>query len=268
MEAFDHVVDSRHWHFFEGVGIHLPWPLSKFAVLELIAAGLVLAIFVPLANRAASGEPMRGWFWNAFESLLTFIRDRVARPTIGEHDADRFVPFLWTVFLFILFCNLLGIIPFMGSPTASFAVTGVLAVCAFFVIHGSAIAKVGFGHYAKSHYPHIDAPFGLGPVIATMIVGIEIFGHFIKAFVLAVRLFANLFAGHLVLAFILTFIVMAKSLLGSGGFSTALFGVITVGSVAMVVALSLLEIFVAFLQAFIFTYLTALFMGTALHPHH
>jgi F-type H+-transporting ATPase subunit a len=263
-DAFDHVVDSKNIDIFESLGwtIHLPYFLTKFMVLELVAAGLILAIFIPLAKRAESGDPPRGWFANAFESLLTFIRDRVAKPTIGEHDADRFVPYLWTVFLFILFCNLLGIIPFLGSPTASFAVTGALALVAFLVIHGSAIAKMGFAKYAKAQYPHIDAPFGLGPVIALMIVGIEVFGHFIKAFVLAMRLFANLFAGHLVLAFILTFIVMAKNT------HFGLFGAISVGSVAMVVALSLLEIFIAFLQAFIFTYLTAVFMGMALHPQH
>jgi F-type H+-transporting ATPase subunit a len=89
-----------------------------------------------------------------------------------------------------------------------------------------------------------------------------VFGHFIKAFVLAVRLFANLFAGHLVLAFILTFIVMAKHA------NVFLIGTISLGSVLMVTALSLLEIFVAFLQAFIFTYLMALFLGAALHPQH
>src|SRR5262249_60326144 len=139
---------------------------------------------------------------------------------------------------------------------------GVLAIVAFFAIHGSAAVHQGLGHYAKGHYPHIDAPFGLGPIIAWMIVGIEVFGHFIKAFVLAVRLFANMFAGHLVLAFILTFIVMARNT------NWLLLGTISVGSVLMVVALSLLEIFVAFLQAFIFAYLTALFMGMALHPGH
>jgi|SRR4051794_6091861 len=263
-DAFDHVVDSPRIDLFESLGwsIHLPFGLTKFMLLELVAAGLILAIFVPMAKRAQSGEPPRGWFANAFESLLTFIRERVAKPAVGEHDADTFVPLLWTVFLFVLFCNLLGMIPFLGSPTASFAVTGALAVVAFVTIHGAAIAKQGFGHYARAHYPHIEAPFGMGPVIAMMIVGIEVFGHFIKAFVLAVRLFANLFAGHLVLAFILTFIVMARNVHWS------LLGVISVGSVSMVVALSLLEIFVAFLQAFIFTYLTALFLGTALHPHH
>src|SRR5207302_11321087 len=161
---FEHVMDSKTWHFFESLGleIHLPFFLTKFMILELLAGGLIIAIYVPLARRAQNGDPVRGRLWNAFESLLTFVRDQVAKPTIGEHEADRFVPFLWTVFLFVLFCNLLGMIPFLGSPTASFTVTGVMAVMAFLAIHGSAIVKQGFGHSAKAHYPHIDAPFGMG----------------------------------------------------------------------------------------------------------
>src|SRR5262245_48136989 len=111
---FDHVMDQAHWHIMESLGweIHLPriplpggghFQITKFMVLEVIAAVLIVAIFIPLARRARSGEPPTGFFWNTFESLLTFIRERVAKPSIGDHDADRFVPFLWTVFLFILF---------------------------------------------------------------------------------------------------------------------------------------------------------------------
>jgi F-type H+-transporting ATPase subunit a len=263
-DFFDHVVDSRFVEIFpsQHIGFNLPFGLTKFMVLELIAAALILAIFIPLSRRAENGDPPRGFFWNTFESLLTFIRNRIAIPAIGEHDADRFVPYLWSVFLFILFCNLLGMIPFLGSPTASLAVTAVLAVFSFFVIHGSAIAKHGAGHYFKHHFPRIDAPFGLGVPISLMIGVIELFGHLIKAFVLAMRLFANLFAGHLVLAIILSFIVMAKNT------NFFLFAPISLGSAVMIVALSLLEIFVAFLQAYVFTFLTALFMGMAVHPAH
>jgi F-type H+-transporting ATPase subunit a len=263
-DAFDHVVNSTEWELLEtqGLGFQLPFGLSKFVILELLAAGLILAIFIPLARAARSGEPPRGVLWNMFEVLLTFIRDRVAKPTLGEHGADHYVPFLWTVFLFILFCNLLGLVPFLGSPTASLAVTAALAICAFAAIHVSAMVEKGPWNYLKAHYPHIDAPMGLGPPIALFIVFIELLGHFIKAFVLAVRLFANLFAGHLVLAFILTFIVLARNT------PIYLFAPITLGSVFMVTALSLLELFIAFLQAYIFTFLTALFMGMALHAHH
>jgi F-type H+-transporting ATPase subunit a len=262
-DAFDHVADSTYWHFFDSwPGFNLPFGLSKFIVLELVAALLIMLIFIPLAKRMEKGEPPRGIWDNFFYWMLDFIRERIVKPNFGSHGSERFLPFFWTLGLFILFNNLLGMLPFMGSPTASLAVTAVLAVCAFFAIHVSAIMKQGLGHYIAHHFPHIEAPFGLGLPISIMIGVIEMFGHLIKAFVLAVRLFANMFAGHLVLAFILSFIVMAKYT------NLALFGTISIGSVLMIIALSLLELFVAFLQAFVFTYLTAIFMGTALHPSH
>jgi F-type H+-transporting ATPase subunit a len=259
--AFDHVLDTPHWHIFEKVGFHLPLGLTKYMILTLVAALLIMAIYIPLAKNVQSGAPPRGRWWNAFECLLEFIRDQVAKPYMG-HDADRYVPFLWTLFLFILFCNLLGMFPFMGSPTASFSVTLALAIIAFCFIHGSAIAKLGVVHYFKSYIPNVEVPFGMGYAIIPMIVAIEIMGNFIKAFVLAVRLFANMFAGHMVLAFILLFIVMVRDA------GPVLFWGVTGASVLGVTALSLLELFVAFLQAYIFTFLTALFLGSALHPEH
>src|SRR5262249_5384245 len=159
-------------------------------------------------------------------------------------DADRFVPFLWTLFLFILFNNLLGMLPFAGSPTASIYVTGALALCVFFAIHGSATAKMGFWHYLKSYWPQIEVPFMMGIVLKPLIFVLELNGALVRNLVLAVRLFANMFAGHMVLATLLTFIALA------GGVSFALWSTITVSSVLGMVALSLLEIFVAFLQAY------------------
>jgi F-type H+-transporting ATPase subunit a len=267
---FEHVQDTPEWHIFDrafgGVHIHLPKILgiqiTKFMVLELVAAGLILAIFIPLSRRAQKGGVPKGPWWNAFEGLLTFIRDDVAKPNLGEHDADRYVPYLWTLFIFLLFLNLLGMIPFMGSPTASIWVTGGLAVCSFIMFHAAAIAKMGGWHYLKSLWPHIDVPYA-GPIIAGMIFTIEFVGTFIKGTVLAVRLFANMFAGHMVLATILLFIITV----GNAGF-TLLWTGVTFASVLGVVALSLLELFVAFLQAYIFVFLTALFMGMALHPSH
>jgi F-type H+-transporting ATPase subunit a len=261
---FEHVMDSQEWEFLESLGlkIHLPGFLTKFMILELIVAGLIVAIYFPLAKRVQTGQPVRGLFWNAFESLLVFVRDQVAKPTIGEHEADRFVPFLWTMFLFVLFCNLLGLFPYMGSPTASIVVTAVLALFSGLVIHGSPIAKMGFGRYVKSYMPHMELPFGLGYFLAPMIFGIEIFGHFIKVMVLAVRLFANMFAGHTVLAVILMFIVMAKNT------AWYLFWPVTGFSVSGVAALSLLELLVGFIQAYVFVFLTAIFLGSTLHPQH
>jgi F-type H+-transporting ATPase subunit a len=266
--AQQHVMDTRTWEFFYSFG-H-PWelsetfrlPITKFMILELIAAGLILIIYIPMARRLQRGDPARGWKDNAFEVLLTFIRDQVAKPAIGEHDADKYVPFLWTMFLFVLFNNLLGIIPFGGSPTASIYVTGALALCVFFAIHGCAIAKMGFGHYVQSMWPHIDVPFGLGYVIKPLIFVIEIIGVLVRNGVLAVRLFANMFAGHMVLATILIFIYVARYN------PPGLWATVTISSVVGIVLLSLLEIFVAFLQAYIFVFLSALFMGMAMHPQH
>jgi len=267
--ALEHVNDSKeHWHLFESFGPTLRLPqflgfrITKFMLLELIAAGLIVAIYAPLTRHLQSGEPPRGAWINAFEVLLTFVRNQVAKPAIGEHEADRFVPFLWTMFLFILFNNLLGMFPFAGSATANIYVTGALAICVFFAIHGSAIAKMGFAHYLQSMWPHIEVPYGLGYMLKPMIFVIEVIGITVRNGVLAIRLFANMFAGHMVLATILIFVYMAKDL------APALWGTVTLASVVGVVLLSLLEIFVAFLQAYIFTFLAALFMGMALHPHH
>ena len=264
--AFDHVMDTKHWEILESQHWHFylpkvgPFQITKFMIMELLAAALIFLIYVPIARRARTGKPPRGFFWNTFESILTFLREQVAVPNIGRHDADKFVPFLWTLFLFILFNNLLGMLPFFSAATANISVTGALAVIAFFAIHLGAVFKMGAGHYVKSFIPHIDAPFAMKLFILPMIVVIEVLGSFIKAFVLAVRLFANMFAGHMVSAMILGFIVMARM--------STLFWPITFGSVFMVTALSCLELFVAFLQAFIFVFLTSLFISSALHPAH
>src|SRR5262249_11889998 len=221
---------------------------------------LIAYFFIRLARKIKNGEPPRGWWWNALESLLTFIRNEVAKPCIGEHDADKYVPFLWTMFIFIVVNNLLGLVPFFGSATGSFWVTLALALCAAGLIHGVPIFKHGVVDYIKSYYPHIDAPGGA--FIGAFIMVIEIFGHFIKTFVLAVRLYANIFAGHTVLAVILYFVVMAKNT------HSALFWTIGFGSSLFIVALSFLELLIAFLQAYVFVFLTSLFLGMTLHPEH
>jgi F-type H+-transporting ATPase subunit a len=335
--AMGHVQDQAgYWEIFDKVfgGLDIPLgptdshghpiPLftvaghdiffTKFMLLELIAAALILAIYIPLAKRAKSGELPKGWFWNFFEVLLTFVRNEIAKPTLGDKEADKFVPYLWTVFLFILFLNLLGMFPFMGSPTASIWVTGGMALISFIMMHGAAIAKVGVFKYFKSQWPHIEIvpnPWGTsgghghdhgddhshdhghGPItpaahaepkaqpstgqiaawvfgsafgigLCLMIFTIEQFGTVIKSGVLAVRLFANMFGGHMVLATLLLFVYTV----GNATASYALWGGVTLTSVLGVVALSLLELFVGFLQAYVFTFLTSLFMGMALNPQH
>jgi F-type H+-transporting ATPase subunit a len=266
-DAMHHVMDAREtWEILPFLGWEIPLipHITKFHLLMLMAAGILCLIYIPLAQRIRPGYAPKGAFWNFFEALLTFIRDNVAKPYIPHHT-DHYVPFLWTMFLFVLTCNLLGMFPFLGSPTASISMTGTLAFIVFVYIHMSGILENGLSGHASAFMPHLDLPLPLKIGLLIMLVPIEFFGLIIKCFVLSVRLFANMFAGHMVLATILIFIWQARGLLET---TPALFWSITIGSVLASTALSLLELFVAFLQAFIFTFLTALFMGSILHPEH
>ena len=227
-----------------------------------MAAVLILLIYVPLAKKIKTGAAPTGIFWNLFESVLTFIRDNVAKPYIGK-DADKYVGYVWSMFLFVLFCNLFGMIPFLGSPTASFTVTFVLAACVFVGIHVFSIMKFGLKYHLLSFAPDLDLPIVIKIPILIMLWPIEFGGLLLKCFVLAVRLFANMFAGHIVLGTILLFIPMVKN--SGAGIATT----VTAASVIGVLALSFLELFVAFLQAFLFAFLTSLFFGGILeHAEH
>jgi F-type H+-transporting ATPase subunit a len=274
-DPFAESADSYHISVLPSLGWewHLPEWLSKFMILETISALIVLAVFLPVARRIARGDVPRGRLAHFVESILLFIRDEVAIPTIGEHDYKRFLPLLWTMFVFIATMNLLGMIPFMGSPTASMAVTGVLAATAFFVIHYHGIkANHGFGHYIKTFRVKLDREGKLlqimAPVIEFGVFWLEIATAFIRGIVLAIRLFANMLAGHTTLFVVLSFIYMvglaAEQSLLHGGF----YWPVTVTSILTLVALSLLEIFVGLLQAFVFVFLTATFIGMAMHPEH
>jgi F-type H+-transporting ATPase subunit a len=194
------------------------------------------------------------------EAMLLFIRDDVARPAIGGHAADQFLPYLWTVFFFVLFSNLLGMIPGGASPTGNINVTAVLALMTFATVIMAGVKELGFVGYWVGIVPHLDVPGVLKPFLWGLMFFIEVAGLLIRHIVLAVRLFANMFAGHVVLAVILGFILMAYNNLW-------VFGLVAPVSIGGVICLSLLELFVAFLQAYIFTFLSALFIGAAVHPH-
>lgn len=228
--------------------------LSKYMALEVVAVGLLLLVAVFAARQISKRGYARGVFANFFESMLLFIRDQVAVPAIGEHDANKHLPYLWTLFLFILVNNLLGMIPNLGSPTGALGCTGALAFSTFIYIHLSGIKKMGFGEYAHAFVPHV--PKALFPLMLL----IELVGHIIKPCVLAVRLFVNMLAGHTVLYVIMGFIVMV----GPG----TLYFIVGPASVVGNLLLSFLELFVAFLQAYVFTFLSAIFIGAAIHPQH
>ena len=221
----DHVKDSHYFEFPRQMGgkMHLPqivdakpatnafiepldFQLTKFMVLEGIAAIIMILILVPLAWKMAGGRPVRGRLWNALEGILLFVRDEVARPAIGKKDADRFLPFLWTIFFFVLTCNLLGMLPWMGSPTGAMGTTATLAMLTFAMVVGAGSKELGVVGFWKAQVPHIDVPPALGILLKPMIFAIEVIGLGIKHFVLAVRLLANMFAGHLVLGVLVAFV--------------------------------------------------------------
>ncbi|QEG35696.1 F0F1 ATP synthase subunit A [Bythopirellula goksoeyrii] len=294
-ELFSHVEDSTSFHLPRAIApegshghVELPQPfkldkpliemntgnelidktiqpldlkLTKFMVLEVLIAAIIVILFVFLAMRLKGGSQAKGRLWNMLEVFLLYIRDHIARPCIGFHEADKFVPFLWTMFLFVLGCNLMGMIPWMGSPTGALAVTAALAFATFIVVIGSGMKKLGVVGFWKAQVPHMDLPKPIAILLIPLIFVIEILGLFIKHCVLAVRLLANMMAGHVVLAVLLAFIA-ASAVAGQ-----AVWGSVTAASVLGATALSLLELFVAFLQAYIFTFLSALFIGAAVHPH-
>lgn len=235
--------------------------ISKFMVLEFATAVIVAAIFIRVAQHASSGERPRGRFWNLFEALLLFIRDGVARPAIGAHDADRFLPLLWTLFFFILGCNLMGMLPWAGSPTASLAVTGAFACVTFATVLVSGMAKFGPVGFWINQVPHMDLPLPLAIVLKPVIFVIEVGGMFIRHAILSVRLLANMAAGHVVLASIMALIASAAAA------TLPTWATVTTISVVGCTLLSCLELFVAVLQAYVFTFLSALFIGAAVHHH-
>lgn len=232
---------------------------TKFMVLELVAAILLVVFMSWVASKVKRQGTAKGGFANAIESIVVFIRDQVAEPAIGHHDAHAFMPFLLTMFFFIVTCNLLGLVPWAGSATGALATTGALALITFGTVIGAGMMKLGPVGFWTGQVPHMDLPGPLAVLLKPMIFAIEVLGLFIKHFILAMRLLANMMAGHLVLAVIMAFIAASYTSLAWWGVMPA--------SVLGSVALSLLELFVAFLQAYIFTFLSALFIGMAVHPH-
>ena len=258
-----HVNDAEAFELPLGIEIELPkifgHQITKFMVMELVVAILMVLIFVPLARKLANDRPPKGRFWNMFEAIVMFIRDGVVRPAVGSHDAHRFLPFVLTIFFFILFCNLMGLVPSMGSPTASFSVCATLAIVTFLVGVGSGMKKYGLLRFWTGLCPPLDVPVFLNIFLVPLVLVLVIVGLLIRYSVLAVRLLANMFGGLLGLAITIGLIPAAAGALVWGGvMPMALFGA---------TAISMLELFVAFLQAYVFSFLAALFIGMAVHQH-
>lgn len=265
-EVAGHVNDADAFHF----PFHLPgdipeWMLqlgiTKFVLIEMFVAVVMILLFGILAAKIRGGKPVKGRFWNMLETMLLYIRDNVVRPSIGHKEtADKFLPYIWTLFFFVLGCNLMGLVPCMGSPTGSLSLTAVLALFTFCIGACSGMMKYGVVGYWIGQVPSVDIPPALAVIIKPMLFVIEIFGLLVKHSVLAIRLLANMFAGHTVVAVVMAFISGTAAL-------GAIWYPVAIGSVGFCICMYLLELLVAFIQAYIISFLSALFIGMAIHQH-
>jgi F-type H+-transporting ATPase subunit a len=242
--------------------------ISKYMVIELLVGLIMVLVFSWVAKKIRTGAAPKGKAWNLLETLLVFVKKDIAEKAIDHHYAHKYLPFLWTAFFFVLGCNLMGMIPWLGSPTASFGVTTALAFSTLLVVVvWAGMKKWGFFGFFKNLVPSMDLPsylFPLKVLIVVMLFGIELLGLIIKHLVLAIRLLANMVAGHLVLVSILFIAFEVHNVQQMSGGSWYIAAPI---SILGVTALSLLELFVAFLQAYVFTFLSALFIDSVLHHH-
>ena len=255
-DPLDHVVQHKIF------ALPVVGDFTNHMLMMILAAVIMLLVFPRIA--AQKGIVPTG-FRNFFETICVFLREEMARPVLGA-KTDAFIPYIWNVFFFILFVNLLGMLPidgilhlvsgttikghYGGTATCNLWVTAALAILSFFMIHVNGIREQGVWPYIKNFIPHV--PW----VLVLPMYVLELVGALIKPGALAIRLFANRVAGHTILA---AFIGLGVA---SGSF--------LVGSVTIVAAtlFSLLELLVAFIQAYIFTFLTVMFMGAAMHPDH
>jgi F-type H+-transporting ATPase subunit a len=228
----------------------LDMSITKHTVMMWLAALLLIGSVLIFSNRDKSKLVPRGVGANMFEMLVLFVRDELAIKNIGKEEGPRYVPYLLTAFFFILFMNLLGLFPWMATGTGNIAVTCALAICTFVLTQVAGIRAAGFGGYLK----HLTG--GVHPLLWPIMIPVEILGLFTKPFALTMRLFANMLAGHIIIFFLLGLIFM----MGSAA----------VGLVAVPFAMGIyfLELFVAFVQAYVFTMLSALFIGMSVAMGH
>ncbi len=244
-----HLVDSREIDVF-GYTIHLPefeiagmHFLMKHQLWWIIS--LTLVFFLVWSAARQKGEVPSG-FRNALEVLAVFVREEVLKPNLHE-KTDKFLPYFLTLFTAILVSNLLGLLPWGSSATGNIATTAGLALCTLGLMAGMGIKENGIGGFL-----HGFAPPGVPMWLMPLIIIVEVASFFIRPFALTIRLFANMLAGHAVIAVLLGLIV------------TPLFAI---PSIAVATGVMALEIIVALIQAYIFIMLSAVFVGLAIHPH-
>lgn len=246
----EHHVTDHIWSWVRLGPLNLP--LSRHLLMMGIAALILLVVFpLIIRSRSAALAPFR----SMIEAVVLFLRDEVVIPNMGRKGA-AYTGYFATLFFFILLMNLIGLVPYGATATGNLAVTGGLALTTFFLINFSGIKEQGLiGYFA--HIVPKGVPWWLYPLMYP----IELMGLVIKTFALCIRLFANMIAGHIVILVFICFIFIF------GAFN-ALFGFLVAPvSIGLVLFTMLLELLVAFLQAYIFVTLTAIFTGAAMHPH-
>ena len=258
--GFDTYVFKIDWRPF---GLEwLDLSITKVTLNMWIAAALIF-IFFRLLVKKQTGENRSGRFLNFLEPFVIYVRSEMVFPIMGEHNGRRYLPLFLTQFFFILFCNLLGLIPVphfgvagvefpgLATATANMAVCTGLSLITLFTIFGMGMVEQGPFKFWKNMVPQ-----GIPLPLLPLLFPIEVLGIFIKCFALTIRLFANMVAGHTV---IFTFIGMIFI------FHTLW---VAPASIAFALFIYVLELFVAFLQAFVFTLLSVIFINMAIHPEH
>lgn len=249
-----HVYDGNRLDIFEVFGLEVPLPaelaITKHTVFILLSA-LVTFLIVMAASRNVDRVP-KG-LRNALEAIINFLKDDVIYPNMGVDNGRKFTPYLLTLFFFILVMNLMGMIPFAATATGNVYVTGGLALCTLACMVVGGMLVQGPIKFWISLVPH-----GVPVLIWPILFVIELLGLFIKPFALMIRLCANMMAGHIVIFSIMSFIFT---------FNVFWYFVAPV-SVATIVLFSLLELLVALIQAYVFTMLSAVFIGMSLNPEH
>lgn len=245
--------ETAHGEEIPGLGEGcLDMSITKHTLMMWLAAALLIGSLLVWSNRDKNKLVPSGAAANLFEMLVLFVRDELAIKNIGKEEGPRYVPYLLTAFFFILFMNLLGLVPWMATATGNIAITCGLAICTFIVTQLAGIRAAGFGGYLA----HLTG--GVHWALWPIMIPVEVLGLFTKPFALTIRLFANMLAGHIVIFFLLGLIFM----LGHPA--------VALVSVPFALGIYLLELFVAFVQAYVFTMLSALFigMGVAMGHHH
>ena len=278
-----HVVDSDVWEFGPFGEIHLPelpsfniggleinLSITKHVLFLMFAAVLtIVTMFIAARSteRLEGGEKAPGGILNGIEAFYLYLRDDIVMANIGR-GGERFVPLVITLFFFILYANLLGLVPFGATATGNIMVTAALAIVALAVIETAGFVALGPVGYAKTVFflpPGLPGP--LKPITLLIMAPVELIAKFSKIMALAIRLFANMTAGHFVILAFMGLILTYGSMVGQGVFGTTVGAATILGSMGLALFVMMLEIFIALLQAYIFAMLVSVFIGLIRHAH-